>query len=256
MRTALRGYERYLALRASRLDEPTTHGGLPLPPPRLRILVAGSADLEWFLGSGRSQTDYLRRLLADVEQPIDSFGAVLDFGCGCGRMTRWWRDVEGPQFHGCDYNPELVAWCAASLPFVAVRRNGLGPPLPYQDGTFDLLYALSVLTHLPDALGRRWIEEFRRVLKPDGLLWVTTHGERFRDRLSKKEDARFGRGEVVEQFPELAGTNLCAIYHPPSYVHATLTRGFEVLHHLNPAAAPAEAAAARLYQDAYLLRRV
>lgn len=39
-----------------------THAdGIPLPPPQLRVLVAGTADVDWFLRSGQAQTTYLRR---------------------------------------------------------------------------------------------------------------------------------------------------------------------------------------------------
>ncbi len=75
------------------------------------------------------------------------------------RVARHWAAVPGPEVHGCDYNPELVEWCASNL--CSLRgdfRNELAPPLPYVSGSFDLIYALSVFTHLDDALQRAWLD--------------------------------------------------------------------------------------------------
>jgi Methyltransferase domain len=128
-------------------DEHTELDGLPVPPPRLRVLVAGTPDQDWFLRGGKAQTDYLRELLAAHGRPMESFGSLLDFGWGCGRMLRWWRDLTG-EVHGCDYNVELVAWTRDHLPFAHTAVNELAPPLPYESERFDFLYALSIFTHL------------------------------------------------------------------------------------------------------------
>ena len=91
--------------------------------------------------------------------------------------------------HGCDYNPSLVGWCNANLEFAEVRANRLSPPLPYPNEHFDLLYALSIFTHLTTELAERWLAEMHRVIRPGGMLWFTTHGESLIDRLSPAEVA-------------------------------------------------------------------
>lgn len=250
----LRGYERYLSFRPGR-DRRTEHGGLPVPPPRLRVLVAGTADLDWFLSSGRAQTDYLRDLLTKVRRPLHEMDGILDFGCGCGRMMRWWSDLSGPQIHGCDYNRDLGNWCAANLKFVHMRMTNLQPPLPYPDGSFDFVYAFSVFTHLSTELAGRWMANLRRLVKPGGLVWFTVHGESYRDRLLPEEKAQFDVGEVVVCLPEIEGTNLCSAYWSKSSVENMLGDKFEVLVHLDPQADPATADSALLKHDAYLVRR-
>ena len=74
----------------------------------------------------------MRAILARSGVTIERLGAILDFGCGAGRVLRHWKSLEGPALHGTDYNPELVAWCAASLPFAHVPRQpaGRGGRLP------------------------------------------------------------------------------------------------------------------------------
>jgi len=53
LRPAYRAYEALNALRAAGRHAPAAEDGLPVPPPRLIVRVAGTADVAWFLESGR-----------------------------------------------------------------------------------------------------------------------------------------------------------------------------------------------------------
>jgi SAM-dependent methyltransferase len=255
-RLYLRALERRRSLRDE--DDRSDVDGIPIPPARLRVLVNGIPDLDWFLASGRAQTGYLRDLLAEVGRPLNRMDAVLEFGCGCGRMTRWWAgESPRPQIDACDYNGELVGWCQENLPFVHATTNDLQPPLPYAEDSFDFIYAFSVFTHLSVELARSWLAELRRVSKPGGLIWFTVHGDTYRARLPSEQRERFDAGEVVVWFPEIEGTNLCAAYWPGGSVAEMIGSGFEVLAHLDPLADPATAQGAQVApQDAYLVRCV
>jgi SAM-dependent methyltransferase len=223
---------------------------LALPPRRLRMLTVARPDVDFFIWSGYENFEQLRSMLAAAGVDPGSLGSVLDFGCGCGRIARWWPSVGEPDLHGCDRNAELAAWCDANLPMQA-GANGLAPPLPYAGGRFDLVYALSIFTHLPEQLQRRWIAELTRVLRPGGHLWLTLSGEAHLDRLSPAERAAFARGEPVTQFGEVPGSNLCAAFHPPGYVNGTLLSGLEIVAHVPGAR---DGAGVTLSQDAYLAR--
>jgi SAM-dependent methyltransferase len=255
----VRTYLRVLERRRSREPEPASHdevAGIPVPPARLRVLVAGVPERDWFLRSGQAQTNHLRDLLAGVGSPIGEMGAILDFGCGCGRMTRWWSDLSELQVHGCDYNRELVNWCQENLPFVQARVTDLEPPLPYPDGSFDFVYAFSVFTHLSIGLARKWIDELERIVTPGGLAWFTIHGASYRGRLPAEQQRQFDGGEIVVWFPEIEGTNMCAAYWPDAAVAGMLGDAFDVLTHLDPQADAARAQTAQLApHDSYLVRR-
>jgi SAM-dependent methyltransferase len=222
---------------------------LPVPPPRLIVRVAGTADVDWFLESGRLAAESIAESLARHGRRVDELGAILDFGCGCGRVTRRWADLDSTAVHGTDANKRAVSWCRANLPFARFSSNGLAPPLPHGNGSFDLVYALSVFTHLPEELQLAWMEELERLVKPGGFLLLTTHGERYRDRLSSAERADFDDGRLVVRWAEGAGSNLCSAFHPPSYVKEQLTARFDLLE-LVP-----EGAKGNPHQDLYLLRR-
>jgi SAM-dependent methyltransferase len=179
---------------------------------------------------------------------MESLGAILDFGCGCGRVARHWKDLRGPELHGTDYDPDLVGWCADNLPFLEANQNQLEPPTQYPAGRFDLVYVISILTHLPEHLGRRWMEEWARIVRPGGLLLFTTHGDVHRRHLSRRERLRYDAGEVVVN-AGVAGTAACMAHHPRSWVYRHLPPGFE------PVSFTPGAPTVGFLQDMYLLRR-
>jgi SAM-dependent methyltransferase len=210
--------------RASGVDD-----GLPLPPPTLVYSVAGHFSIEEYYESGRLHAELLRRVLADNGFELERFRSLLDFGCGCGRVLRHWRELTRTHVHGCDYNRRLVAWCRRSLPFAEFRVNHLAPPFPYGAGSLDFVYAISVFTHLTEELQHAWMRELERVLAPGGVVVVTTKGRSRLGPLADEERRRFDRGELVVQATRYAGRNLCAAYHPESYVRDRLAVGFNVL---------------------------
>ncbi len=225
------------------------HRGLPLPPSRLIYLVGGSNDLAWFLGAGASAAWCIRDVLATNGIAIERLGAILDFGCGAGRVLRHWHDLPSTRVCGSDYNPRLVRWCRSSLTFADVRRNDLAGHVAWPESTFDLVYALSVFTHLTEAVCLAWIDELSRVLKPGGHLLITTHGDHYRDELDPADRSLYDRGEAVVRLPGREGSNDCATFHPPAYVRDRLARGLEVVDH-RP-----EGAVGNPRQDVWLLRK-
>jgi len=249
LRAAYRSYEALGALRATRRPAPPADDGLPVPPPRLIVRVAGTADVGWFLESGRLAAESIAESLARHGRRVEEVGALLDFGCGCGRVIRRWAGLGATSIHGTDANERAVAWCRANLPFARFESNGLAPPLPYANESFDLVYALSVFTHLPEDLQLTWISELERLLRPGGLLLLTTHGERYRERLDSQERDAFDAGRVVVRWAEGAGSNLCSAFHPPEYVKERLAGRLAVVEFVP------EGARGNPHQDLYLLRR-
>jgi SAM-dependent methyltransferase len=223
---AARVREGWIAMRAC--DGPATAAdGLPLPPPRLRLLVDGrSPDPDHFLRIGAQMAASIRAAAAAAGSPPEGMDAVLDFGCGCGRVARHLADLDRPRVLGCDCNERPLGWCEANLRFLGVSRNRLEPPAPYAPRSFDLIYALSVFSHMSESLQRRWIAELRRLLRPGGLLVVSVLGEAVRHRLTEEERTRFDRGELVVERPRMEGRNACTAYHPSDYVTSHLLADF------------------------------
>src|SRR3989304_7134195 len=91
--------------------------GLPIPPGKLINLVLGSEDISWFLSSGKLGVESMQEILKKNELSLDEFEAILDFGCGVGRVMRHLHHINGPCLFGTDYNQDLIAWCHKNLKF-------------------------------------------------------------------------------------------------------------------------------------------
>jgi SAM-dependent methyltransferase len=205
--------------------------GLPLPPPELMVRVAGTGDAAWFVESGRLAEESIRAALGRAGAPIGSLDAILDFGCGCGRVLRRWHGLDA-RVCGSDLSGPAVEWCRTHLPFVEVGVNGIEPPLTYCDASFDVVYALSVLTHLPVETQLAWRDELGRVLRPGGHLLLTLAGDAYGEKLSGKERRVYADGGCVVKRAEVAGSNLCFAIHPPAFVRGRLADGWELVEHV------------------------
>lgn len=149
----------------------------PVPPPELRgTACCGDTD-EMHLATSVADFKRLGQLWEIFsDKPFLEVASALDFGCGCGRLARWFTHAR-PEFDlvGADVAPSSVAWCREHLAgrFVV---NGPRPPLPLADDAFELVYALSVFSHLDREANLAWLRELARVCRPDGLMLLSTHG--------------------------------------------------------------------------------
>jgi SAM-dependent methyltransferase len=192
--------------------------GLPLPPARLVNLVQGSYNLQTFYSKGLLAAQSVRAILKANGAELAASPRVLDFGCGCGRVIRHWHSLHGVELHGCDYNPRLIDFCRRALPFARFEVNELRAPLVYADDTFDVVYALSVFTHLDEAAEDFWLRELTRIVKPGGHLFITVQGTRRLHAMTPEQRARFERGERITENAGGAGSNDCYAYHPEQFV--------------------------------------
>jgi SAM-dependent methyltransferase len=212
----------------------STVDDVPLPPHRLMVAVAGHDDDEEFrrsrVGGAKQMLDDLASAGIDCTRIVD----LLDFGCGCGRFLAGWLVLKTPvRLSGCDYNPELVRWCNANLPGVSVAENQLGKPLPYATRSFDLVYLLSVMTHLTLREQQQLVSEFRRIVRPGGYVYVTFHGEPFYERLFaqvRNGEEEFRRTGFLIGADDVEGTNECWTLQSPENVIG-LFQGFTLIKH-------------------------
>lgn len=180
-------------------------------------LVAGTADANWFIAGGRFAAETIQAALHRQGLDLGAFSSVLDFGCGCGRVIPHLRPcLRLNALYGCDYNSKLIRWCQQNLSFARFSVNRLAQPLSYPDSQFDLTYGFSVLTHLTRVQQELWLAEFARVLRPGGVLILSTHGDSYLEKLSPEQKKQYQANEIVVMLPSERGRNECAAFHPPA----------------------------------------
>jgi len=150
--------------------------GLPLPPARLRERICGSESEPYYWTSAvRSLGEFLDAYRAHAD--LASVRALLDWGCGCGRLTSLSaRFLPHAAIHGCDIDEEAIAWCREHLAPSRFRAIPLRPPTDYEDTFLDLVLGYSVCSHLSRADQHAWLEELERLLVPGGLALLSVHG--------------------------------------------------------------------------------
>ncbi|HET9074680.1 MAG TPA: class I SAM-dependent methyltransferase [Solirubrobacteraceae bacterium] len=146
-----------------------------LPPRRLRARVGAPGPGEFTRGGAALAEALLARAEPALGGPPT---AVLDFGCGAGRVLAPLARRLGPAARVCgvDVDAEATAWAAAHLAGVDVRASGALPPLEHPDASFDLVYSISVFSHLDAAAQDAWLAELARVLAPGGRALLSVHG--------------------------------------------------------------------------------
>ena len=198
-------------------------GGWMPPPMKLQTRVA-NRYLDRFLADAVATVKEFDRILGAAGQSLKTFEVILDFGSGCGRITTPLRAYvgSGVSLYATDIDREAIEWCRENYSGIAeFEVNDAWPPLKFADDTFDFIYSVSVLTHLPEEMQFKWLKELNRILKPNGFLLLTTHGEGYYDQLSAVRQAElaangflyFNNG-LTPGLPEFYQTT----FHTPEYI--------------------------------------
>lgn len=103
--------------------------------------------------------------------PIAESACVLDAGCGQGKPVLRRSSGEATAV-GVDFSREQLRLATRNAPDASLAQGDM-TNLPFRDGTFDAVTAYHSLIHVPMGEHRAAIEEFARVLCPDGRLLVS-----------------------------------------------------------------------------------
>jgi len=104
--------------------------------------------------------------LAKLAKPGEK---VLDLGCANGRMFELFSP-EGVEYHGVDISPKLIDIAKKLYP-AGNFQTADALNLPFESNSFDKVYYISVLHHIPSKEYRlRSFQEIERILKPKGVL--------------------------------------------------------------------------------------
>jgi SAM-dependent methyltransferase len=76
-----------------------------------------------------------------------------------------------------------------------------------------------------------WFEELLRILKPDGIMYLTTAGKSFLFKLTEKEKIRFNNGELIIRSKTKEGHRTYSAFHPEGFMQKLFSR-CQVLEHI------------------------
>ena len=131
------------------------------------VVAFSGAEQQFFL---QEKADHIARL---ARERLSEAPAVLDVGCGIGLVQRLLADLS-PRIFGVDVAPETLREAKAESPGGRfVRYDGAG--LPFADGSFDLVFAVCVMHHVPPAHWSEFAAELARVARPGGLVAIFEH---------------------------------------------------------------------------------
>lgn len=204
---------------------------IQLPPFEFsaRLVHGGDVDAarREYLAQGRYSRDAIERVLPDDWHWADK--RVLDFGCGTGRAIRHFLDLAPEtELWGSDIDTRCIEWNQVHLGHAAkFIANDEIPPLDLPAGHFDLIYALSVFTHLSTHWAG-WLLDLWRLLTPGGLLVVTIMSEGMGERVSGEpwDESRIGMAVYEEgQDWEHGGP---MVLHSPWWIEEHWGRLFEI----------------------------
>jgi SAM-dependent methyltransferase len=207
-----------------------------------RVRVAATADPILFESMGVSVCLAMRRALREYfSRDYTDYQAILDWGCGCARVARFVAEFGPRKLVGIDIDPDNIQWCQNNVTRAEFAHIALDPPTRFAGETFDLVYGISVFTHLAEIDQDRWLAELQRITKPGGAVLMSIQSEiaffradsdfqRFLA-LEKNGFYVYGRcSDLDEVMPEMKESEYYKnVFHSRRYIYEHWSRYFEIV---------------------------
>ena len=141
---------------------------------------AMSGGGQGYISGGLYNADMVSEALGWAGIPLETMGTVLDWGGSTGRSIAMWHAAfPKSNAHLADPIRKSIQWAANNLApdIKSVASNARSTRTPYEKGTFDLVFAISIWSHYNfGANALPMLTEMHRIVKPGGVLVITTHG--------------------------------------------------------------------------------
>lgn len=217
--------------------------GKPLPNRLAMMRIGGVSDWKFFYERGRVAAETLVAAARSAGADPAQWQAVLDWGCGCGRIARHMPALTPAKIIGRDIDAYTVKWCEKHLDG-DYQVSGLNPPLDLADASVDFVYGFSVLTHLTGPMQAMWLKELGRILKPGGIAALTYH-DREHPAVKAVQFRREDDGVAVTEWA-MEGSNLVAAFQDIASISRAADQWFETARDIPRAETPFDQAIAVL----------
>ncbi len=177
---------------------------------------------------------------------------ILDWGCGAGRVTQHLpKLLPRAGVYACDTNEQMIDWDKANYKGIHFSAIPHDPPTPYSNAQFDLVFGVSVFTHLDVSVQATWLAELHRILAKEAVLLITTHGSHYENKLLKKQKRALRKnGIFTVRYPH-KGHRMLSTYHHADKFSELLGWYFIILEHHDGKNEPGKIGG----QDVWILRR-
>lgn len=209
----------------------------------LECRIAPADDIFHFFAGHPTSTNPLRDYLADgwrtlselllllesAGRPLSQLPQVLEFASGHGRFTRHLVKAIGPQrLTVSDIVPDAVEFSTATF---GVRGflSGSDPQAVQWPQAYDLVFVLSLFSHLPERTWGAWLQRLYESLAPGGLLVFSTHGTDAAARAGVALDARGFFFAPSSESTAIAAQDYGTTFTAPGFVQA------QIAEHIGPA---------------------
>jgi len=129
-----------------------------------------------YLSDGWRTLSELMQLLELADRPLLKTASVLEFAAGFGRFTRHLVKALPGRVTCSDVLPGSTDFLREQFGVEAFESSH-DPEKIMAGKQYELVFVLSMFTHLPQQMWVPWLRAFQRLVKPGGLLVFSVHNE-------------------------------------------------------------------------------
>lgn len=131
--------------------------------------------LQGYLSVGERILESIERVLVDAGRKWEEIDSFLDFAAGYGRGTRFLvHQMDREKITVSEINHDAVDWAHEKLGVKGFYSTHHAADLKH-DQTYDIIYVVSLFTHLNPADWTEWLKKLHSMLNEGGLLVISTH---------------------------------------------------------------------------------
>ena len=197
--------------------------------------------------AAREITEWTKPYITPIQNPC-----LLDWGCGAGRIIRHLSALQPHALlYGWDVNEEMIGWNKKHYPNISFTAMHSFPPMLYAPSFFNLVYGISVFTHIDAGLHVSWLIELHRILQTNGILLITTNGPYYYKKLLPVQKKILIVKGLYTQTYFKQGHRMMSTYHQPAYFTKMIEPYFTILEYYDGAMHPHKIGG----QDVWILQK-